>query len=146
MMKKTLSFLLLASVIFIGCASSAPKPKKLEGGSKLTLNNSLLEEKYRFVPKDSKLSNMDWIYQIELTKNKEGLLTNEQIVKTFLLAHNAKRIILIGEKNIIQEYEEYFKKNGVEAEMILQPISIIKGDKNTINMLFFHAKDGEINE
>ncbi|EAJ2196061.1 TPA: cag pathogenicity island protein [Campylobacter jejuni] len=139
-MKKTLSFLLLTSIVFTGCAVSAPKPKKLEGGSKLSLNNSLLEERYKFVPKDSRLSNMDWIYQLELAKDKEGLLSNEQVVKTFLLAHNAKRIILIGEKNVIQEYNEYFKKNGVQAEILLQPLNIIKGNKNTVNMLFFHAK------
>ena len=53
MKKMSLSLALIASLM-VGC--SAPKAKRLDDGSALSINNSLLEHKYSFVPKVPYLS------------------------------------------------------------------------------------------
>ncbi|CUU78994.1 cag pathogenicity island protein [Campylobacter fetus subsp. venerealis] len=144
-MKTSILSVFLVSILVIGCGS-APKPAKLQStGSKLTLNNSLLEEQYKFVPKDMRLQNLDWIYQIQAVKNQvlNNYLENDQVVRTFLVAHNASKIIIVGEKNLIAGYKEYFIKNGVDATIDLQPINIKTGDKNMVNILFFHTKESK---
>ncbi|OCR84587.1 cag pathogenicity island Cag12 family protein, partial [Campylobacter fetus] len=57
-----------------------------------------------------------------------------------LVAHNAAKIIIIGQEQLIKDYKIYFKKNGVDAQIDLQPVNIVKGDINTVNILFFHTK------
>ncbi|EDG4678805.1 cag pathogenicity island protein, partial [Campylobacter coli] len=49
MKKMSLSLALITSLM-VGC--SAPKAKRLDDSSALSINNSILEHKYSFVPKD----------------------------------------------------------------------------------------------
>lgn len=65
MKKMSLSLALIASLM-VGC--SAPKAKRLDDGSALSINNSLLEHKYSFVPKDPYLSGFNWTYHIVVEK------------------------------------------------------------------------------
>lgn len=122
---------------FSGCGVKSPAALK-ESGNKISINNSILNERYSFVPKDDFLRNMDWAYQIEIIPEGRYLISNEQMVKTFLLAHNANKIIIIGNGKIIEEYKEYFEENGVTAEINLQPV---ENEKEFVNLLFFNTKD-----
>lgn len=134
-MKKSYLTILVAFVLILGCAQS---PARLQGNGKLSINNSILDERYSFVPKDEFLKNTNWAYQIEAIPSGKYLLSNEQMVKTFLLAHNSKKIIIVGDKNEIKAYERYLRENGVAAEIYLQPID---KDKEFVKLLFFNKKD-----
>ncbi|OCR84566.1 cag pathogenicity island Cag12 family protein, partial [Campylobacter fetus] len=79
---KNIFLLIIAGVLLASCSSKAPAPKKLSTGSKISINNQILEEQYRFVPKDINLQNINWLYQIVAVKRKNEFLSNDQIVKT----------------------------------------------------------------
>ncbi|HEH4176822.1 TPA: cag pathogenicity island protein, partial [Campylobacter jejuni] len=112
-MKKISLSLALIAILTIGC--SAPKAKKLDDGSALYINNSILEKQYNFVPKDQFLSSSNWTYQIIVEKKsiEDDFIKNDLITKAFLLAHNASKIILVGREDLIREYKDYFIKNQV---------------------------------
>lgn len=130
--------LALASVaFFVGCG--AKNPPKLQNNKNLGINNSLLEQKYSFVPKDEFLSNANFVYELEAIPSGEYLITNELMVKTFLLAHNASKIIIIGDKNRIEQYKDYFLQNGVMADMYLQPLD--DSENQFVKLLFFNKKE-----
>lgn len=133
---KIILHLTILMAFILGCAKS---PTKLQESGKLSINNSILEERYSFVPKDDFLKNTDWAYQIEAIPSGKYLLSNEQMVKTFLLAHNATKIVIVGNKNKIEQYKSYLRENGVSAEINLQPVET--GDKEFVNLLFFNKKD-----
>lgn len=135
MLKKYL-FVVAISVFIAGCG--AKKPTQLDNGSALHPNTSVLEQRYNFIPKDPYLSSFNWTYTIIAEKNGEYLLKNEQVMKTFLLAHNATKIIIVGRKDLIKEYEKYFKDNQVDAFIELQDITPIERDYNKVNLLFFN--------
>ena len=97
--------LVLATSLFIA-ACGAKKPKELDDNSALSINNSLLERRYNFVPKDSFLSSFNWTYHINAKKIRKELLRNEQMVKTFLLAHNTKQEISKTEYDKLQDSEK----------------------------------------
>lgn len=131
----TLTFGVSALIILTGCN---PKPKRLDNNSALTINNSLLEMRYNFVPKDPFLDSSNWTYHMVITKTDENYLRNDEVFKTFLLAHNADKIILIGEKHLIRQYKKYFTQHQVSAIIETQPVEPIPEDMNKVNILFFH--------
>ncbi|EKT0418656.1 cag pathogenicity island protein [Campylobacter jejuni] len=137
-MKKILLSLALIAILTIGC--SAPKAKKLDDGSALYINNSILEKQYNFVPKDPFLSSSNWTYQIIVEKKsvEDDFIKNDLITKTFLLAHNASKIILVGREDLIKEYKDYFIKNQVIAPIELQPINPYPENINKVSILFFN--------
>lgn len=143
-MKKSLSLTIMVFFITTGC-SVAPKVKELDDGSALAVNNSILEQKYSFVPKDTYLSSFNWTYNIVVEKKSinDDFIKNDLITKTFLLAHNASRIILVGRADLIKDYKEYFEKNQVTAPIELQPIDPIERDFNKVNILFFNKKENQ---
>lgn len=67
------------------------------------------------------------------------LLANELMVKTFLLAHNAQKIIIIGNKDKVKAYKNYFLENGVRAKMYLQPLE--NSQNQFVKLLFFNKKE-----
>ncbi|ENU2792762.1 cag pathogenicity island Cag12 family protein [Campylobacter jejuni] len=138
MTKKLLSSLAFMAFVIVGC--SAPKPTELDNSSALAVNNSILEKKYNFVPKDPYLSGFNWTYHIVVEKKtiNDDFIKNDLITKTFLLAHNATRIILVGREDLIEQYKQYFKKNQVLAPIELQPVDPIEEDFNKVNILFFN--------
>ena len=85
----------------------------------------------------------NWGYNIVLYKNADDLIPNEKIVKTFYLAHNADRIIIIGDKNLAYEYRNYFFANEVKAKIEIQEMDFL--NKNKVNILFFHKKEEKEN-
>ncbi|HIC3488300.1 TPA: cag pathogenicity island Cag12 family protein [Campylobacter coli] len=137
MKKMSLSLALIASLM-VGC--SAPKAKRLDDGSALSINNSLLEHKYSFVPKDPYLSGFNWTYHIVVEKKTvdDDFIKNDLVTKTFLLAHNSTKIILVGREDLIKQYKHYFEKNQVLAPIELQPVSPVERDFNKVNILFFN--------
>lgn len=146
MLKKFL-FVVAISVFIAGCG--AKEPKELDIGSALYPNTSVLEQKYNFIPKDPYLSSFNWTYTIIAEKNGEYFLKNEQVMKTFLLAHNATKIIIVGRKDLIKEYEKYLRDNQVETFIELQDITPIERDFNNVNLLFFNQtnpKNRRINQ
>ena len=134
MTKNILSLAIIAALVG-GCA--APKPKELDNGSALSVNNSILERQYNFVPKDSFLSSFNWTYHIVIEKTDEDFIKNDLIVKAFMLAHNATKIIIVGRESLIKDYKRYFLKNQVSAPIELQPINPTQRDFNKVNILFF---------
>lgn len=135
-MLKKFTLLVAVSILIAGCG--AKKPKSLDDGSQLRPNVSVLEQRYSFVPKDPYLSSFNWTYQINATKENGYLLRNEQMVKTFLLAHNATKIIIVGKKELIEEYWRYFKDNQVQTPIVLQDITPVNEDLNSVNIMFFN--------
>lgn len=133
----TLVSALVGAFLLIGC--SAKSPPALQDSKSLGINNALLEQKYSFVPKDEFLANMNFAYEINAIPNGEYLITNEQMVKIFLLAHNAQKVIIIGDKQKIKAYGDYLAINGVKAEnMYLQPLENTEND--LVKLLFFNKK------
>ncbi len=140
---KTMSLSVLVALLIIGCSS--PKPKRLDEGSAISINNALLEKQYNFVPKDSFLSSQNWTYQIVVEKKsiEDDFIKNELVTKTFLLAHNATKMILIGREDLIKDYKEYFLNNQVIIPIELQPINPYEEEINRVNILFFNNITGE---
>ncbi|WP_104722736.1 cag pathogenicity island Cag12 family protein [Helicobacter mesocricetorum] len=140
---KTILLSALVALLIIGC--SAPKPKRLDKGSAISINNALLEQQYNFVPKDSFLSSQNWTYQIVVEKNstEDDFIKNELVTKTFLLAHNATKMILIGREDLIKDYKEYFLNNQVIIPIELQPINPYEEEINRVSILFFNNITGE---
>ena len=106
---------LAAGLAFVGC--SAPKAVELDSGANITLNHNLIQKRHFGIQKDEFLRYNNWVYNIVLYKNADDLIPNEKIVKTFYLAHNADRIIIIGDKNLAYEYRNYFFANEVKAKI-----------------------------
>lgn len=134
---------ILTVCVLSGCSSKNTPPtevKTWDKGASLSLNSSLIIEQKREVPKDDFLLSNDWTYQIFATKKGSELLSNEQIVKTFYIAHHAQDIILVGRSSLIKEYKTYFEQNDVKANIILQPVPPIENDLNSVNMMFFNKK------
>ncbi|MGX7835296.1 cag pathogenicity island Cag12 family protein [Campylobacter fetus subsp. venerealis] len=141
MIKQALA-LSAATFLFIGCSSKAPDPVRLDGGSDVTINQNLLLRHDKSVPLDPFLKANNWTYNIHAQKTAEGeLFKNDQIVRLFLLAHNATKIIIVGSGNVTGEYQAYLKANGVTAPIEIQPVSSINLQKNFVNILFFHKTE-----
>lgn len=135
-MKKSL-LSIVAVAMLVGCTSKAPEPVKLDDESAIkTVNQGLVEKRISEVPKDPFLKENNWTYQIVAVKKNNNLLENKQIVKTFYVAQNAQEIILMGRADLLNEYLNYFKSNGVTAKFKLQPVTY--EDSNLVNMLFFN--------
>lgn len=131
-----------AALLFAGCSSKAPDPVRLDGGSSVTINQNLLLRKDRVVPQDPFLKENNWTYNIHAKKQAGGeLLASDQVVKTFLLAHNATKIIIVGSEAIGLEYKNFFISNGVTADIELQPVSSLDLQKDLVNILFFRNKE-----
>ncbi|AIR81562.1 Cag12 family protein (plasmid) [Campylobacter fetus subsp. venerealis 97/608] len=141
MNKQTLA-LAATTFLFIGCSSKAPDPIRLDSGSDVTINQNLLIRQDKSVPQDPFLKSNNWTYNIHAQKSIDGdLFKNEQVVKLFLLAHNATKIIIVGSDQVVGEYEAYLKSNGVTAPIEIQPVSSINLQKNFVNILFFHKTE-----
>lgn len=141
-MKMKSSYIAIVSFILLGC-SKAPDPVTFDENSIVTTaNQGLVESRISEVPKDPFLQKNNWTYQIKATKERGFLLKNNQVAKTFYVAQNADKIIIIGKFLLINEYKKYFLENGVTALIDLQPITPLQKDENSVKMLFFHVKKG----
>ncbi len=135
---------IVAIILLSGCSQKVPDPDPVanwDKGAALSISHKLLLEKKVSVPKDPNLSKTNWTYQINATKKQNTYLRNDQIVRTFLVAHNAKEIIIIGREELINEYKKYFLDNDVTANIKLQPVTAIEKDFDSVNLLFLHKKD-----
>ncbi len=71
-----------AMIVMSGCST---KPVQIEWGAKSqSINNALLEERYSFVPRDKKLKESNWAYEVEARAKGDYLFENNQMVKVFL--------------------------------------------------------------
>ncbi len=121
--------------IFVGCAS-VPDPVELDGNSAITINQELIRKKNKGIPLDPFLKEHSWTYNIIFEKNGNEYIPNNQITKSFYIAHNASKIIIIGDKNLAKDYKQYFEKNGVQNIQIHE-VNFSEKDKNKVNILFF---------
>jgi len=136
-----ISALVVSAILFSGCSNKIPdaeKPK-WEKNSALVINKEFILAKEFSVPKDPYLKNENWTYQITAEKQKDNYFKNDEIVKTFIIAHNAEEIILVGRDEVIRDYRNYFIKNQVSADIKLQPVNPISKDFNKVNILFFRG-------
>ena len=96
-MKNKFKFLVCVGLSLLMAGCSAPKAVELDGDSLITINEDLLKRKYYNVPLDPFLKETNWTYSALITKTQDGyILENDKIIKVFLVAHNADRIILNG--------------------------------------------------
>lgn len=142
-MKKKILLSLTAITIlsFTGCSDKIPEAEKPQWEKKtaLVINKEFILNKEYKVPKDPYLKNEKWTYQIVAEKENNNYFKNENIVKTFLIAHNSQEIILIGREDLIKDYKNYFLNNQVEANIKLQAVSPLTKDYNKVNILFFNG-------
>ena len=132
-------FVGLGLMVLTGCSDKIPKPEPVDWNNKdLVINKNFLIEKDFKVPKDPFLGYKSWTFQINTKKINNDLFRNEEIIKTFLVAHNSSDIIIIGnDLNTLNEYKQYFMKNQVSANIKLQTIDS-KNNDNSVNLLFFN--------
>lgn len=137
-MRKILAFSSLV-LLLVGCG--VKEPVKLDNNSAITINQGLIVERVNNIPKDPFLEYSNWSYNMYFSKLSNGMLVkDEDIVKTFYLAHNADRIIILGYEPTAFEYRNYFIKNGVTAPIEISKLDMIGNSKTTVNVLFFHEK------
>lgn len=136
------SFMFLATIVaflFTGC-SKPPKPVQLDGGSAITINQELITLKTKNIPQDQFLKNNNWTYNLSFNKFRNELIPNNMVVKTFYVAHNADKIVIIGAKNVANEYKNYFLENQVKGEIKIHEVDSIADSKTSVNILFFGSK------
>ena len=90
------------SFLFFGC-SSIPKPIELDSSSQITINQELIRQERHNIPLDPFLKQNNWTYNLMFEKNNDEYIPNNMIVKTFYVAHNADKIIVIGNKKIAKD-------------------------------------------
>lgn len=141
-MNKTILTIGIGAFLTIGISGcSGKKPNQLEFTTQaISINNALLDEKHTFVPKDAKLKLSNWAYEIESELHNDLFFENDAMVKVFLLAHNADRIIILGEGRVAKQYRNYFRNNGVEGMIDVQPIDMTDEYKNRVKIMFFSSK------
>lgn len=128
-------------LLFTGC-SKPPKPVELDSGSNVAINHNLITNKVYSVPQDYFLKNNNWTYNVYLSPVDENtLIKNDLVVKTFYLAHNADKLIILGYGPLAQKYKNYFIENGVKAEIEIRPLDLISHRKDLVNVLYFHTKE-----
>ena len=121
-----------------GCAG-VPDPVELDGGSAITINQELIRKQNKGIPLDPFLKEHNWTYNIVFEKIGNEYIPNNQIVKSFYVAHNANKIIIIGNKDLAQDYKQYFEKNGVK-NIEIHEVLYINENANKVNVLFFGKK------
>lgn len=134
--KRILS-ILATGLLLIGCSTKPPKPVKLDSGSSVAINQALIILKEKGIGKDPFLINNKWAYNMFFSKTDGELINNSDIVKAFYLAHNAQKIIIIGNEKIAQEYKDYFLNNQVSANITIHPVDSINLSKQQVNVIFF---------
>lgn len=140
-MRKALSIAIIAIVVVGISGCGAKKPQKLELTTQsVSINNALLDSRHTFVPKDTRLKTSNWAYEIESEIKGDYFFENNAMVKVFLLAHNADRIIILGEGRVARQYRNYFRNNGVEAYIDVQEIDMVPEYKNRVKIMFFSSR------
>lgn len=130
---------LVVAGIFTGCGFKAPDPVKLDSKAISSISHDLVSKRIKSVPKDELLSKSEWLYSEIVFKQADGeLLKNDEVVKTFFLAHNSSKIIIVGKENLANEYAKYFKENDVTATIEIQPANFEADKENMVNLLFFN--------
>lgn len=139
---KMIKFTYLASVatafMLVGC-TSMPKPIELDGNSQITINQDLIKQEKRNIPLDPFLKQNNWTYNLMFEKIGDEYIPNDMVVKTFYVAHNADRIIIVGNQEIAQDYKNYLTSNGCK-NIAIHPVDSIGLSKKRVNILFFGMK------
>ncbi len=130
----------IMALSFTACSEKIPDPVKVRwsNSSAISINQNLVFTRDYQVPKDPYLKTQNFTYQIVAQKEGNDLFRNEQITETFLVAHNASEIIIIGREDLIKEYARYFTINGVRANIKEQIVEPVEQDLNKVNILFFN--------
>ena len=126
------------SFLFFGC-SSIPKPIELDSSSQITINQEIIRQERHNIPLDPFLKQNNWTYNLMFEKSGDEYIPNNMIVKTFYVAHNADKIIVIGNKKIAQDYKDYLASNGCK-NIAIHPVDSIGQSKKRVNILFFGMK------
>lgn len=136
--KTAVCCLLTIPFLATGCAG-VPDPVELDSNSAITINQELIRKQNKGIPLDPFLKEHNWTYNIIFEKNGNEYMDNEQVVKSFYVAHNADKIIIVGEKDLAQDYKQYFEQNGVK-NIEIHEVTFTEMDKNKVNVLFFSKK------
>ena len=136
-MRKQILIVAVTGLIFSACSINPPDVIELDSGSATTINNALVTKKINEVEKDPFLRDNKWSYNMNFIKIDNEYMRNDEIVKGFYLAHNADKIVIIGDEKIAREYRSYFLENQVTAKIEIHPVDLIALSKNRINVLFF---------
>lgn len=136
--KTAVCCLLTIPFLATGC-TGVPDLVELDSNSAITINQELIRKQNKGIPLDPFLKEHNWTYNIIFEKNGNEYMDNEQIVKSFYVAHNADKIIIVGEKDLAQDYKQYFEQNGVK-NIEIHEVTFTEMDKNKVNVLFFSKK------
>lgn len=118
---RTVGLVAAFAVVMSGCTIKPPPPEAVKNWDKdTTINYKLLECKKTQVPKDPLLKEAKWAYKIKTVKRGGDFFQNDRIVKVFLVAHNADEIVIVGKNSIAQQYKNYFRENGVTADIEIE--------------------------
>lgn len=137
-MKKKI--VLISSVALIGLLAGCGAPQPASIGyfdASVGINNSLLAKNYTFVPKDPRLEAINYAYEMKASRFKGEYFTNAQMVKAFLLAHNSKKIVILGDEDLINSYKHYLRRHQVTTDIYLQKLDYNPKPK-IVTLLFFN--------
>lgn len=120
-----------------GCSFKPPPPEQVKNWDKdTTINHRLLTCKKTQVPKDPLLKEAKWAYKIKAVKRGGDFFPNDRIVKVFLVAHNADEIVIVGKNSIAQQYKNYFRENGVTADIEIED----DATSYVVDIIFFNKR------
>jgi len=114
-----LTLIVINFFLFLGCGQRVNHPIQLENEYRWNINLDILSNKTRYVPKDKSINHSYWHYEQVQNRNSCLLFSDEQIVSNFYLAHNATDINITGNEETIEQYQQYFLKNQVTANINL---------------------------
>jgi len=135
---KTITTLSIILLILNGCSSRITPPVQLEDTQAITINQGIIQNHKTNVPLDIYLTTQEWRASLSVHKGRY-YLPNNKMIKTFYYAQHAYKIKLTGERNLINRYKRYFKRNGVTALFCLNPVQ--RKDRYRVDMMFSHLKD-----
>jgi len=135
---KKITLLAAALLLMNGCSSKLTAPVQLEDNPSTTINQGIIAKHHSSVPQDIYLTSQDWRARLTVHKGRY-YLPNKKVIKTFYYAHHAHKILITGEHSTIKRYKDYFMRNGVTAQICLNPVH--RKDARRVDMTFSHLKE-----
>ena len=128
-----LTLIVMNFFLLLGCGQKNKHPIQLEHNYRWNISLNILSNEKNNVPKDKSIDHSYWHYEQVQNKNSCLLFSDEQIVTNFYLAHNATDINITGNEQTIEQYQQYFLKNQVTANINLNLVEMEQCDRVVID-------------
>jgi len=126
--------------LLLGCSQQIKHPTQLEHNYGKNISLNILSNDKKYVPKDKSINHGYWHYKQVQNKNSCSLFSDDQIVTNFYLAHNATDINITGNEQTIEQYQQYFFKNQVTANINLILVEMEQCDTVVIDYTHIQKK------